>query len=123
MFLGVHTRSPRRTERQPGGRFVFVVWRIGLEASILPTPSLRFNPSLHQRPRSRRQQVRPGHVLAGLTETERALLLQTREKRVGAVIDILFDLAIKECQKCAIQEILARALGRVPENGAASPLL
>ena len=82
---------------------------------------MRFNPSFHQRPRSRRQQVPPRHALVGRAHKLRALLLQTCEKRVGAVIDILFDLAIKERQKCAVQEILERTGGEVSEKGGASP--
>ena len=45
----------------------------------------------------------------------RALLLQTAEKRIGEVLDVLFDLAINERQAWAIKEVLDRSLGKVVE--------
>ena len=62
-----------------------------------------------------------GTPLAGRVEKMRALLLQTCEKRIGEVLDILFDLAINEKQKWAIQEILDRSLGKVPDPRDGSP--
>ncbi len=59
--------------------------------------------------------IAKGNALAGRVEKMRAFMLQTCEKRIGEVIDVLFDLAIHEKQKWAIQEILDRSLGKIPE--------
>ena len=56
-----------------------------------------------------------GTPLSGRVEKMRAFMLQTCEKRIGEVVEVLFDLAINDKQKWAIQEILDRCLGRVPE--------
>ena len=62
-----------------------------------------------------------GTPLAGRVEKMRAFMLQTCEKRIGEVVEVLFDLAINEKQKWAIQEILDRCLGKVPDPHDASP--
>ena len=45
----------------------------------------------------------------------RSFMLQTCEKRIGEVVEVLFDLAINERQAWAIKEVLDRALGKVVE--------
>ena len=52
-----------------------------------------------------------GTPLAGRAEKMRALLLQTAEKRIGEVLDVLFDLGNNERQAWAIKECLDRSLG------------
>ena len=59
--------------------------------------------------------IAKGNALGGRVEKMRALLLQTAEKRIGEVLDVLFDLAINERQAWAIKEVLDRALGKVVE--------
>ena len=46
--------------------------------------------------------IAKGNALCGRAEKMRALLLQTAEKRIGEVLDVLFDLAINERQAWAI---------------------
>ncbi len=43
-------------------------------------------------------------------------------KRIGEVLDVLFDLAINERQAWAIKEVLDRALGKVVEARDAADL-
>ncbi len=59
--------------------------------------------------------VAKGNALCGRAEKMRALLLQTADKRIGDVLDVLFDLAINERQAWAIKEVLDRALGKIVE--------
>ncbi len=56
-----------------------------------------------------------GTPLAGRVEKMRAFMVQTCEKRIGEVVEVLFDLAINERQAWAIKEVLDRALGKVVE--------
>ncbi len=60
-----------------------------------------------------------GTPLAGRVEKMRAFMVQTCEKRIGEVVEVLFDLAINERQAWAIKEVLDRALGKIEPPDAA----
>ena len=54
-------------------------------------------------------------ALGGRVEKMRSFMLQTCEKRIGEVVEVLFDLAINERQAWAIKEVMDRSLGKVVE--------
>ncbi len=60
-----------------------------------------------------------GTPLSGRAEKMRAFMLQTCEKRISEVVEVLFDLAINERQAWAIKEVLDRALGKIESRDAA----